>query len=260
MAVMVDDKVQAIKRFIRTYSVAVAATVILIIILAILIIARYNALSSIRDLSKLNPLITSEQNELVAGKDSSGVIEVAKVDNTKKDDKKDIAKNNNTKSSGTGSSSGGSNGGSSSGGSSGGGSSGGGSEGGGEGDEDNGGSGQQEPFFASISETFYYSPGTGIPNIISGKCKLTHAFYAKILGVNSPGVVTYKWQHSKGGQPSSEQMTFQEGDSLKTTPSHEWEINAKAGQYSVIFKLLTPVYEETQPINFVHKCLGESSR
>ncbi len=241
MTVMVDDKVQAIKRFIRTYAVAVVATVILIIILAILIIARYNALSSIRDLSKLNPLITSEQNELVAGKDLSGVIEVAKVDNTKDNDKKDITDNSGTKSTSTTTGGGSSSGGSSSGSSSGGGGSsesGGGGGSGGEGGGDN----QQESFSASIhgSITLIKSKTKSILGL-GARCE--YEFTANILGHNSPGTVTYRWEQSNGLSSQGE-VSFDDSDSQKTIV-HEWEGNIPRDSTPwVKLKLLTPNQEE----------------
>ena len=238
---MVDDKFQIIKRLMRNYSVAVVATAILLFILLALIVARYNALSSIQDLSKLNPLITSEHNELIAAKDSSGVIEVAKVDNTKINDKKEAPKTTTNKSTETKSGSKSSGGGSSGDGSSGG------SSGGGSGD---GGSGQQEPFTANIFNVRYYSPGIGTKK----KCELTHAFDAKISGVNSPGTVTYRWQHSMGDQDPEEHINFQEGDSLKTTPMHSWKIKSETGSYWVKFIILAPDYKE-QSYEFVHQCL-----
>lgn len=63
---MVESRRWAIKKFLRGYAVTFTTAIVLILVLALLLFARIGALGSIRDLSRINPLITSEQNQLVA--------------------------------------------------------------------------------------------------------------------------------------------------------------------------------------------------
>lgn len=61
-----SDTKESAKKFVRDYIVAIIATGLLVIIVLLLVIVRYASLASVKDLSKINPLITSDNNQLVA--------------------------------------------------------------------------------------------------------------------------------------------------------------------------------------------------
>lgn len=72
-----QDKKQLVKRFLHDNAVILGTILLFVVILGILIFARYGSLYSIRNIENLNPLITSDSAELVAV-NVNGVIKIIK--------------------------------------------------------------------------------------------------------------------------------------------------------------------------------------
>ncbi len=248
-----DDKVRTIKRLAKEYSIAMSATGLLVLILCILLLTRYSDVSSLRDLTKLNPLITSEQNELVASQDNTGVIEVQKVVESKNGDDDKVASSGGTNADGNKTNNGGNK-------TSGGGAGGAPSAGNGGGNNpDEGGGGDQEPassppFAAGIGFT-NYTQSSPIPRGLLGigGCYRDYTFFADIDVENPPGSVTYRWVRDTGPPQESKQINFGANDDSKTV-SHSWTIGSSSndGRW-VRIEILSP-QEKQKPINFDHSC------
>lgn len=239
---MVEDKKEALKKFIRDYLVAIATSAALVILLAALVLARHLALSSVSDVSKINPLITSEQNELVALQGTSEVIKIPKDDEIPSDVSNTGVKktqspnpspsnvvsettNSEPSGSGTGNSAG------------------------------NGNSGSNppvvtQPFATSIGQMSYTSSSTFV-GILSG-CKVTYNFQAVIQGHNAPGTVTYRWLRSSGSPGQQQQVSFAQGDTSKTV-TYTWSITGYSGNYSVTLEILTPKSQQ-KTLTFKQTC------
>lgn len=255
---MIGGRQWAIKKFLRGYAVTIVTSALLILVLALLIWARLGDLYSVRDISKINPLITSGQNELVAVRDENGISRFVKEngqDAQSKDDsdgsKNDVSDKSDTQN--TQSSDGGTNSNPSSGTSTGG-TSGGGSSGGTGGST--GGTSSPSPapgvFSASITNVWQTDPIS--INIVGTSCKSTHNFFATITVQNAPGTVSYRWKQSNGVTSVTQQLSFSAGDSSKTVAATPWEISGPAGSsHSMTFELVSPVRQQ-QTVNFQHKC------
>lgn len=202
---MVDDKKQALKKFAYDYAIALGTTIALLVILAILILARQLSLASVKDVSKINPLITSEQNELVAVNGSSDVVKIAKDDESQtvqSGTTKDVVKST-SPAPGTGSTNGSSGGGSTSGASTG----------------SSGTSSSPSPSPSPVSQSFTavigqltYNSSTSCLLVI---CSTTYTVQAVIQGQNGPGKVNYQWIEDNSVAQSST-VSFAHGDSSKT--------------------------------------------
>ncbi len=224
---------RATKKFLHDYSVAIVTTILLIILLAILLLIRFGTLASVKDLSKINPLITSGQNKLVAANDSNEIIKVPMDDDAKttgQTDKPTGSGGASTTKPSTGS------------GTTGNGSSGSGS-----------GSTNQPPdkpvFAATIGQMRHFaSSGTSL----LGVCTITHQFQADIAAQNAPGTVAYNWKQSNGTTGQTQQAVFQAGDTTKTV-SYSWTISAASGNYSVTIFLTSPTKQQ-QTLIFQHTC------
>lgn len=263
---MIDSKRWAAKKFIRDNAVAAVTSGLLILVLLLLVASRFIALNSIRDLSKINPLITSGQNELVAV-DDNGAVKIIKDDEQttgqsgktagesggSTTDKPGTQTGRSSSTDGTGgtgsSNSGGGTGstGGNTGGSSGGGSSSGGSSGG------SGGGTTTPPavFAASVGQITYT---TKLVTSIAGTCTINYNFQANITAQNAPGTVTYRWNQSNGVTSVTQQpLTFQAGDTSKTTPPYTWTISGGSASYTITLELLTPASQQ-QSLRFQHTC------
>ena len=259
---MVGGRQWAIKKFLRGYAVTIVTSALLVLILALLIWARLGDLYSIRDISKINPLITSGQNELVAVRDNNGISSFVKE--SSKDVKGGSAsgesKGNSTdesdaevgaaQSSDGGTSSNvnpGQNAGSS-----------GGSLGGSSGNTGGTGGGGNTPsptpgvFSAAIGNMWQADPIS--INLVGTSCKSMHDFYATITVQNAPGTVSYRWKQSNGVTGSTQQISFSAGDSSKTVSAPRWDISGSSGSsHSMTFEIVSPRNQQ-QTINFQHKC------
>lgn len=243
---MQDEKTHTRKQFIHDYSIAIGASITLIVVLFVLLIAKYFAIASIQDLSKINPLITSGQNELIASEESGGVQLIAKNDSANDDSKENPGKTGNSSGTDSNSGSGGGTGGSGSSGGTGGDDSGGGGSGG------TGGSGeptQPQPFSANIfGKLSVVASGSGA---LLGVCKRTYLFTGDLVGQNPPGTVTYLWTRTdSSGQ--SEQVSFGPNQTEKSV-THTWVINGASRQYSIKLALLSPNTDE-ETLTFNHSC------
>ena len=76
---------QSVRRFLHNNAATIAAILLFVVILATFIIARYNSLYSIRDIANINPLITTENAELIAV-NVNGVIKIIKDDDSSAND------------------------------------------------------------------------------------------------------------------------------------------------------------------------------
>lgn len=255
---MVGSRRWAIKKFLRGYAVTIVTSALLILILALLILARLGDLYSVRYVSKINPLITSGQNELIAAKDKrektasdddQGITGLSKVT-------KDSQGSNSGQSDSPGSSSSSGQGGSgdsstgtSSGGNTGnsGGNTGSGTTGGGGG----GSSPAPQAFTASIS--YVGQPAPPISVNLGSTCKTSHTFSATITAANAPGTVSYRWKQSNGVTSSTQQVSFLAGETSKTVTANQWDISGPTATYSMTFELLSPAYQQ-QTVSFQHSC------
>lgn len=255
---MIGGRQWAIKKFLRGYAVTIVTSALLILILALLIWARLGDLYSVRDISKINPLITSGQNELVAARDANGLTKVVKEDdavsqsgktsnNTQKNSSDSSNSQNSQTSSGASSSDGGDTPVSNTGGTGGNGTSGG--TGGG-----TGGSTQpQHAFMASINKIGQTETS---PTLSVGSCKVTHTFYAVIDGQYAPGTVTYRWKRSDGVISPQRSVSFVAGETTKTVSADPWDTSGTSGssvQYTMTFEILSPL-ARSQSLSFTHSC------
>lgn len=95
--VKVSTNKQSAKRFLHNNAATIATVLLFVVILATLLIARYGSLYSIRDIANINPLITTENAELIAV-NVNGVIKIIKDDddsdkNTESSTKDSMASN-----------------------------------------------------------------------------------------------------------------------------------------------------------------------
>ena len=257
---MIGGRQWAIKKFLRGYAVTIVTSTLLILVLAVLILARLGDLYSVRDISKINPLITSGQNELIAARDANGLTKVVKEDDAVSQSGK--ASNNAQKSSPSNSpdsqpqgSTTGSNengdtpvsntGGTGSGGTGG---SAGGNTGGGSGTQP-----QQHTFVASIEKV---GQTEAAPTISVGSCKLTHNVYAIIDGQYAPGTVMYRWKRSDGVISSQRTVSFTAGETTKTVYADPWDTSGPSNptkQYSMTFEMISPSAKSLS-VSFTHVC------
>jgi hypothetical protein len=218
---VVDDRKQALKKFLHDYVVAIITTFLLLVILGLLIIARHYALVSVNDLSKINPLITSEQNELVAANGSHDVIKIAKDDESRAN-QSSPANNAGRGANQSINPSKGSSGETTTGAS----------------DGTGVGSGQSsspttpQPFSASIGQMTYNS-STSCVLII---CSTTYTVQAVIQGQNGPGTVNYQWIEDNSTVAQSSSVAFSQNDTSKTV-SFQWTI---AKGHTVTLQLTSP--------------------
>lgn len=247
---MGGNRKQAIKKYLKDYAMAIVGTFLLVVALLTLVTFRYTSLASISDISKINPLITSEQNELVASRDSTGVLTISQKDkkgtddSDKKDDTSTDSQKDDTKSS-SGSSSGGSSSGSSGGGSSG---------DSGNGGDDGGSSGggtpppPPPPFSVTIGDDV-------IQNTTPTKnCRATYEFTFTILGENAPGDVHYRWKRDDGDWTNIESKHFLQGETNQQVVHGNWSLGrGKVGGHTIRLQTLTP-NQHTKVYNFNHSC------
>lgn len=73
----VNSNKQSAKRFLRNNGAIIATVLLFVVILSTLLIARYGSLYSIKDIANINPLITTENTELIAV-NVNGVIKIIK--------------------------------------------------------------------------------------------------------------------------------------------------------------------------------------
>lgn len=261
---MIGGRQWAIKKFLRGYAVTIVTSALLILVLALLIWARLGDLYSVRDISKINPLITSGQNELVAIRDENGISTFVKENNqsAQSKDGSDGSKNDTPDKSDAGnpqSSDGGTSTNTNSGTSTGGGGT---TTGGGS----NGGTGGNSGGGPSPSPSSSPTPGVfsaGISNVwqtdplrislIGTSCKTTHSFYATVGVQNAPGAISYRWKQSNGVTSAAQPLSFSAGDSSKTVAATPWEISGPAGSYSITFELISPVRQQ-KTVTFQHDC------
>lgn len=224
---MVESKRWAIKKFVREYAVTFITAIGLIVILIALLLARAIALGSLDDISKFNPLITSEQGQLVSvgddgritiiGEDElTGLKQAARSasagSNTQLDDDSYTSPSADSDDRPSGAS-------------------------GGTGGTNTGGTNGSSP---NPSPTTSPRPGGNtspsprpvlvatLGNVwpeskwqtggISGIGTCVYRAHATI-SVNVPGTVNYKWT-AVGVLPTVGLVTFQDGDSLQQTISH----------------------------------------
>lgn len=216
-----DDKKRAIKKFFHDYAVAIYATVFLVIILIIMMLARYGALISIQDLSKINPLITTTENELIAADNSKEMIKAPKSGKSQKTDSEHTSNTKNSSSTGAGKGSStpvaGGNG------------------------EDDTTRADSPPFTATLHEV---TPSIEGNTSILGNCTVKYKFTADISAQNPPGTIVYQWYRSDGTTTDSQSMTFSKNDT-SLAPTYEWSISADSGnKYWVVFKMTSPSTQE----------------
>lgn len=263
---MIGGRQWAIKKFLRGYAVTIVTSALLILVLALLIWARLGDLYSVRDISKINPLITSGQNELVAQKDGNGLTRLVREDRDSAQSdgatSKDIQKGDTTQPTdnssnqtptGTGSTGGGSSTGTGSGGS--GGSGGGGTTAGG-----GSGGGETQPPRAFVITASEISHTTSSPLVnISSKCDVTHTFTATITAQYAPGDVRYKWVKVANGattQYGEQTLSFGANETVKTTPLVSWVTSGttNTGSYSMSLVITSPA-AGSKMVSFKHICL-----
>lgn len=231
---MVDgNKKQALKKFFHDYAAAITATIVLIVILALLVLSRHNALASITDLSKINPLITSEQNELVASRDSNAIVEVSKNDKNKDTEREGKSVGGTSKSPGLGTKGGATSGGTNNGAGSGG----------------NGSNSPDvpQPFSAYIAEDSIRGSMIskcsliGLLGICIGTYTHTYTLLATITGNNGPGTVSYSWSAiPDSGSSVSDSGSLQAGNGTTTNSiSTSWS-TISCTSYSVTLTLTGP--------------------
>ena len=257
---MIEDKKRQIKKFIHDNILVMVATTLFLTVLVVLILSRNMSLASIRDLSSINPLITSSQNELVAVSDSSKIIKVPTTDDSNLAEPTKVSSNTKTQSTtggnkassgGSGSSSSGSSGGSSGGsGSSSGGSSGGGGQASSPSPSPSSSPTPPAPFATSIGQMTHLVSGSG--SILGLPCKLTHDFEATIATFNSPGTFSYQWRRSDGVTGSVYQVAVLSGETSKKV-NYQWVLTGSSGNRSVTIKITAPVAQE-KTLVFEHNC------
>lgn len=253
---MRGGKQWAFKKFLRGYAVTIVTSALLLLILALLIGARYAELYSIRDISNINPLITSGQNELVAQKDENGVTRFVKEEDANSSSDKNTADTKNSSDAGgsgdtpsnssSQSAGGGSAGTGSTGGTQGGGTTGGGNTGG-----NTGGGSQSAAFTASISSISHQ--GTTPLTLLANNCKITHYISVTLRGQNAPGEVTYRWKRSDNINTTVQTVQFKANETTKTVSADAWDTTGSSGSYSMTFEMYTPS-GASKSVSFEHTC------
>lgn len=243
---MIENKKEKINQIIHDNALVIGASLLLFIVLCVLIVTRHLSLASIRDLSSINPLITSSQNELVAVSKSNKIIKVPANDGNSSAGSTDSATStskqnatSNSKASTGGNNTSGITGGGSTGSTSGGGSQSGTTT----------PASTPAPFTASIVKITPFTSGNGS---LIGPCKLTHNFETDIAASNSPGTIAYNWSRDGGPVLGASSVSVASGSTSKQV-SHSWTLTASSGAHSITFRITSPSAEEKTLI-FQHSC------
>lgn len=244
----VDDMRRVLKKLFHNYSLVVIVALIFATIIVVLLGSRYFALASIRDLSQINPLITSTENRLVTT-DATGKIVKAPVDSLDADGEGSGQSSATSKKSSSGSSG-------SSSGSSGGTATGGGTTQGanntantntGTTNQGNtttsGGSSTSTPAFSFSIGSVTYSPGL-ILGGNSNACKREYNFVFNITAQNASGnTISYEFKEVDGIKVTSipgEPITFNSGETSKSIP-HKWTIESPSSRgYALTLSISSP--------------------
>jgi hypothetical protein len=264
----VDDMRRVLKKLFHNYSLVVIVALIFATIIVVLLGSRYFALASIRDLSQINPLITSTENRLVTT-DATGKIVKAPADSL--DGDTDSAGSSQSSDTSKKSSSGGSGGSSS--GSSGGTTTGGGTtQGANNTPNTNTGTTNQGNTTTSDSPgssgassapppfTFGFGSITYNSEKLSGSsriCTIRHKITFNITGQNGSGNnVSYQFKETNGLSDDTKPggtVTFNSGDTSKPAP-HTWTIQGVDDYiYSVTLQITSPS-SASKTYSFKHDC------
>jgi hypothetical protein len=251
---MVEDKKQALKKFIRNYTLVVLVVLALIVMLLLLIWFRFLALVSIGDLSKINPLITSGQNRLVLKDGTSEIVKIP-IDDT--------GANKGSSASSTPADASGDGGVPAKQGSSGNATSGGTSQSGG------GGSGTVVTVSPSASPSSSPSPVPTIaaftanisPNVTYetsnktsyfGGCTITYKFTFTITAQNAPGVAKAQWRWPGSTWGSEFNVSFSAGQTSVPISIQQY-VSASTSDQVVSLRLNSPNAVE-KDYGFKHQC------
>lgn len=246
---MTDDKKRRLKKFFHDYAVAIVTTALLFVVLILLLISRHTSLISVQDLSKINPLITSEQNTLIAANDTNEIVKIPIDENQAKTQqpansfgsKPSSPKNNQSQKPSSGSSN---NSGSSSGGTSGGGSS-----------TPPDSKPISQPFAVGIGSLSIRSTANKSGLILPSCQSTTHTINAELNADNAPGTVTYRWKRSDGFVGNTLTLEFNANENTKYVP-FSWTIskNSQTNNDTVTLEVLTPTGKQKTTEHLKSKC------
>lgn len=263
-----EDKREALKRFIHDNVVTLVTAMIFVLLLALLLLDRYGSLYSIRNIANINPLITSESAELVAV-NVNGVIRIIKDDDGKvTEEEKKVALNEQKQSSGQ--SSGGSSSGGSSEGSSGGGGNGGSSSPSPSPSQSSSPSpspsnspspspSQTPPLAIPLAGTVLSLARTGVRVydktwiILGYSCKNDHTFVAQVRATAGSGNAKVRWRQGSALLKTEELGFISSGDTRSSTAV---ATTNSIGNYSVTAEFLNAsnTVLDSKSMSFSHGC------
>lgn len=236
-----------LKRFFREYAVALSGTLLFLVLLSGLLVSRYYALVGLDDLSKLNPLITTQGNQLIGRDRAFGAIADQNQGDSpnnptttpKTSQQPSSSSNPSTKtpstnqgqtsqpvSSGSGGSSG-------------------------------GGTTTSPPptqFTVSIGTmTHVAGSPSGLLGALNPVCTITHQFTASVHAINGPGTMNYTWVQSDGKTSGSDKENFGAGTSDDQV-TYQWKITSTSGDYSIKLSVSSP-NQTDKTLSFRHQCI-----
>jgi hypothetical protein len=252
---VVEINKRKIKKALHDYSVAIVISGLWIVVLLLLILARYSALASVSDISKINPLITSGNNTLVAI-DKNGKVTVEKDDGQSSGQTNatpEKSQEPTTNKSGTPNAQSSNNGGNNAGGS-------GGSTGGSGGSGADGGGTTTTPVFtANIVKTNdkWIDITNTKPLCITVLCiggSYTYTASVTIETSNSSGKsVSYTWSVAPQPTVASSPQSPWTVTTAKKSLSASWTTSSCI-PYTVTFTLTSPVNQSTPPVPYTPSC------
>jgi|GEM_PF-3555296 len=259
---MAENKKAIIKKIIRDYAATIVATVLLLMILTLLLLFRHNALLSVNDLSKINPLITSAEGDYVAVNDSGELIEAPQDDGESSQDKRAIDNKKDADSSGKQTANPqGSKGGSSN-----------------SGaividDLNNTGDTPKAPsqpdneskqpqFTVIIDGPISASMNSKCNALLDlfGSCALgnrtyTYTVTAQVIAKNGPGVITYAWKlkPNTGDETVHTSSVTVGSGTVSRSLSHEWKIS-QCKTYDIELTITQPNNQEKATLRYTPNC------
>jgi hypothetical protein len=226
-----------LKRFFREYIVAVCGTVFFVLVLVSILVSRYYALTGLGNLAKINPLITTDNNQLVARDKAYGAVagqgtseSTPTTDTTQKSSPSNTGSSAQTTTPPSGQSSQ-------------------------PAPSSSTPPSQPTPQFTISIGTMTQTAGapTGKLQGLNPICTITHQFTADVNGTNGPGTMTYTWVQSDGTVSPVQKLTFAAGASIEQA-TYQWKITSTSADYWVKLSATAPNATE-KILNFRHQCI-----
>lgn len=248
------DMQRALKKFIHENAVTLVAAGLFLLVLSVLILSRFGALHSIRDIADINPLITKNNTELIAV-NVNGIVKIAKDDDwtTMESDKqteKSSDKTSNPTATKPGTSAVNSPGGATGGGA---------ANGGGGGNTNGGGAPKNTPTPSTTplkASVISIKRTSENPENIRGSvtgitCTRKYNFTAQVEAASGSGTITLKWGFNGGDPKDPVTITFSQKSQVQTV-SYSITRTGRVHEYS-IETYLTDVFQKDE--TFIHTCI-----